>query len=122
MTDQTGNIDAKFSLFNEHWRPKVIARLNGQEMKLVKVQGTFPWHSHDDIEEMFIVWVGQFRVEFRDHISNLGPGDYIVVPRGVEHRTAADDEALVMIFEPAEVRNTGEVTDAVFTAPNNVTI
>jgi quercetin dioxygenase-like cupin family protein len=122
MTDQTGNIAAKFNLFDEHWRPKVIAKLNGQEMKLVKVQGTFPWHTHDDIDEMFIVWAGQFRVEFRDHVSNLGPGDYIVVPRGIEHRTAADDESLVMIFEPAAVRNTGDVTDAVFTAPNDVTI
>jgi mannose-6-phosphate isomerase-like protein (cupin superfamily) len=122
MTEQTGNIDVKFKLFSDHWRPKVIAKLNGQEMKLVKVQGIFPWHTHDDIEEMFIVWSGQFRVEFRDHISNLGPGDYIVVPRGVEHRTAADMQALVMIFEPTDVRNTGDVTDAIFTAPNDVTI
>jgi mannose-6-phosphate isomerase-like protein (cupin superfamily) len=69
-----------------------VAELNGQEVKLVKVQGTFPWHHHDDVEEMFLVWRGRFRAEFRDRIVELGPGELLVVPRGVEHRTAADEE------------------------------
>jgi mannose-6-phosphate isomerase-like protein (cupin superfamily) len=119
---QQGTIAKKFSAFTEHWRPKVIAGLNGQELKVVKVQGVFPWHLHEDCEEMFLVWKGRFRVEFRDHVVEMGPGDYIVVPRGVEHRTAADEEAEVMIFEPAEIRNTGNVLDDTFTAPKGVKI
>jgi uncharacterized protein YjlB len=74
-----------------------VAELNGQEVKLVKVQGTFPWHHHDDVEEMFLVWRGRFRVEFRDRIVELGPGELVVVPCGVEHRTAADEEAEVIL-------------------------
>lgn len=111
-----------FSRFSEHWRPKLIASLNGQEVKVVKVQGVFPWHSHEDIEEMFLVWRGTFRVEFRDRIVTLEPGEMIVVPRGVEHRTAADDEAEVMIFEPAGVVNTGNAEVSEFTAPNGVSV
>lgn len=116
------DIAEKFAKFSEHWRPKVIASLNGQEMKLVKVQGTFPWHSHDDIDEMFIVWRGRFRVEFRDRIVEMEPGQMVVVPRGVEHRTAADAEAEVMIFEPAGVVNTGGAATSGFTAPKGVRI
>lgn len=119
---QQGTIDAKFSAFSEHWRPKIVANLNGQEVKVVKVQGVFPWHLHEDGEEMFLVWKGRFRVEFRDQIIHMGPGEYVVVPRGVEHRTAADEEAEVMIFEPAETRNTGHGVDETFTAPPGVTI
>lgn len=114
------DIADKFSKFSEHWRPKVVASLNGQEVKLVKVQGVFPWRHHDDADEMFLVWRGRFRVEFRDRIADMGPGEFVVVPRGVEHRTAADEEAEVLIFEPAEVRNTGNVEDADFTAPQGV--
>lgn len=119
---QQGDIAAKFQAFSEHWRPKVIASLNGQEVKVVKVQGVFPWHLHESCEEMFVVWRGRFRVEFRDRIVDMGPGEYVVVPRGVEHRTAADEEAEVLIFEPSETRNTGNVVDATFTAPQGVTI
>lgn len=116
------NLDEKFSRFTEHWRPKVIASLNGQEIKIVKVQGEFPWHFHEQEDEFFLVWEGVFRVEFRDHIVELRKGEGVLVPHGVEHRTCADEEALVMIFEPAEVRNTGNVEDATFTAPQGATI
>lgn len=112
----------KFARFSEHWRPKVVAALNGQEVKLVKVQGVFPWHQHDHEDEMFMVWRGRFRVEFRDRIVDMGPGEFVVVPRGVEHRTAADEEAEVLIFEPAAVRNTGNIVDDMFTAPQGATI
>jgi len=122
MELQHGALDEKFARFTEHWRPKVAARLNGQEVRLVKVQGVFPWHSHADAEEMFLVWKGRFRVEFRDHVVDMGPGEFVVVPRGVEHRTAADHEAEVLIFEPAEVVNTGEVVDDRFTAPRGVDV
>ena len=111
------DIGEKFAMFSEHWRPKVAAELNGQELKLVKVKGTFPWHHHEDADEMFMVWRGRFRVEFRDRVADMGPGQFVVVPRGVEHRTAADEEAEVMIFEPAEVVNTGNIHDEAYTAP-----
>ena len=110
-------IDKKFSQFKEHWRPKVIAELNGQEIKLVKFKGEFVWHRHDDADEMFLVWRGSFRVEFRERVVHLSRGEMLVVPRGVEHRTVADDEVEVIIFEPAETLNTGNVTDAGLTAP-----
>jgi len=116
------NITEKFALFSEHWRPKVVASLNGHELKLVKVLGQFPWHVHELEDEMFIVWQGRFRVEFRDHVVELDPGEALVVPHGIEHRTAADQEAEVLCFEPAETRNTGNVEDDYFTAPNAVHI
>ena len=111
------SIPEKFAHFTEQWRPKTIAELNGQELKLVKVKGTFPWHHHETEDELFLVWRGRFRVEFRDRVVELGPGDLLVVPHGVEHRTAADEEAEILIFEPAGVRNTGNVADETYTAP-----
>ena len=112
----------KFATFSDHWRPRVAARLNGQDVRLVKVHGVFPWHSHADAEEMFLVWKGRFRVEFRGRVETLGPGQLIVVPRGVEHRTAADEEAEVLIFEPSDVINTGDAPVSAFTAPQGQTI
>lgn len=114
---QAVDLADKFAAFDDHWRPRIAAQLNGQDVRLVKVQGTFPWHSHADAEEMFLVWKGRFRVEFRDHSVTLDPGQFLVVPRGVEHRTAADEEAEVMIFEPSEVINTGDAPTSEFTAP-----
>jgi mannose-6-phosphate isomerase-like protein (cupin superfamily) len=111
------SIDQKFSVFSDHWRPKVVAQLNGQEIKLIKVQGEFPWHKHEDADEFFLVWKGTFRVEFRNEVVTMEPGECLVVPRGVEHRTCADSEAEVLCFEPAGVRNTGDVVDETFTAP-----
>jgi len=112
----------KFAAFSDHWRPRVAAQLNGQDVRLVKVLGVFPWHSHAEADEMFLVWKGRFRVEFRDRIETLDPGQFIVVPRGVEHRTAADEEAEVLIFEPSEVINTGDAAVSDFTAPQGQTI
>jgi len=122
MTGQVVDLAQKFGGFSDHWRPRVAAQLNGQDVRLVKVRGVFPWHSHADAEEMFLVWKGRFRVEFRDRIESLEPGQFIVVPRGVEHRTAADEEAEVMIFEPSEVINTGDAPTSDFTAPTGQTI
>jgi mannose-6-phosphate isomerase-like protein (cupin superfamily) len=112
----------KFAMIHEHWRPKVVARLNGQEVKLVKFRGDFPWHHHEHEDEMFLVWRGQMAIEFRDRRLTLRRGELCVVPRGVEHRTMADTEAEVLVFEPAETRNTGNVIDKTFTAPNRVVI
>jgi mannose-6-phosphate isomerase-like protein (cupin superfamily) len=116
------SLTEKFALFADHWQPKVAARLNGQEIKLVKAEGVFPWHHHESADEMFLVWRGRLRVEFRDRILDLGPGELCVVPRGVEHRTAADSECEMLVFEPAEVRNTGNVEHPRFTAPNGVAV
>jgi mannose-6-phosphate isomerase-like protein (cupin superfamily) len=84
--------------------------------------GEFPWHVHENEDEFFLAWKGQFRVEFRDHIVRLSPGECVTVPRGVEHRTRADDEAEILCFEPSGVLNTGNVVDATFTAPKNARI
>lgn len=112
----------KFSLIREHWRPKVIGALNGQEVKLVKFKGEFPWHHHEAEDELFLCITGTMSVEFRDRRVDLSPGQMVIVPRTVEHRTLASTEAEVLIFEPAATRNTGNITDAVFTAPNGITI
>jgi len=112
----------KLALIEEHWRPKVVAELNGQEVKLVKFQGEFVWHRHEHEDELFLGVRGRFRVEFRDRSVELGPGQLIVVPRGVEHRTVADEEVEVLLFEPAATRNTGDVDDAKLTAPTGVRI
>ena len=99
-----------------------MAELNGQEVKLVKFQGEFPWHQHVNEDEMFLVWRGRMRLEFRDRVVVLQAGEFCVVPRGVEHRTCAEVEAAVLLFEPAATRNTGNVEDDEFTAPNDVRI
>ena len=122
MSAERINLDDKFSLFTEHWRPKVIARLNGQDVRIVKVKGEFPWHFHEKEDEFFLVWEGVFRVEFRDRIVDLRKGECVVVPRGIEHRTCADEEAQVLIFEPSEVLNTGNVRDETFTAPQGAIV
>ncbi|MCB9850832.1 MAG: cupin domain-containing protein [Phycisphaerales bacterium] len=105
------NLDALFDQFSEHWSPRIVAELNGQHVKLVKFQGPFVWHQHDDADEMFLVHRGSFRMEFRDRHVELGVGDFLVVPRGVEHRPVADAEVEVILFEPAGTVNTGDVAD-----------
>ncbi len=112
----------KFSTFAEHWQPRVAATLNGQEVKLVKILGAFPWHHHDEIDELFFCFRGAFRMEFRDRSVELAAGDMLVVPRGVEHRPVADLEAEILLFEPAGVRNTGNLDDSPFLAANGVTV
>ncbi len=103
------NLQQKFALFGDHWKPKLVGELNGQHVKLVKFQGPFVWHQHDDEDEMFLVVRGRFRLEFRDREITLEEGEFIIVPRGVEHRPVADEEVCVMLFEPAETINTGNV-------------
>lgn len=114
---RTINLEQKFAAFSEHWRPKLVAELNGQEVKLVKIQGEFPWHSHADADELFLCLKGRFRMELRDEVHAVEAGEMFVVPRGVEHRPVAEEEAEILLFEPAGVVNTGEVVDERFTAP-----
>jgi mannose-6-phosphate isomerase-like protein (cupin superfamily) len=116
------SIPEKLALITEHWRPKIVAELNGQEVKLAKFQGTFVWHQHDRADELFLGVAGRFRIEFRDGAIDVGPGELVVVPRGVEHRTVAEQEVAVLLFEPAQTRNTGNVEDARLTAPQDVRI
>jgi len=99
----------KLSLFDERWSPRVVAELNGQEVKLVKLEGEFVWHSHAEEDELFLVLGGTLRMELRDRTIELAPGQLLVVPRGVEHRPVAEGEVHVLLFEPAGTLNTGDV-------------
>ncbi len=111
------NLAEKFALINEHWRPKVVGELNGQEIKLVKFRGAFPWHYHEREDEMIMALRGSFRIKFRDKTIELNEGEFVIVPHGVEHRTVAETEVEVLLFEPAHLLNTGNVVDEKFTAP-----
>ena len=101
------NLAEKFARFHAQWQPKIVGELNGQLVKLVRFQGEFVWHQHEHEDEMFLVVRGSFRMEFRDRVVELGEGEFIVVPRGVEHRPVAEREAQVLLFEPATTVNTG---------------
>ncbi|MGA2211706.1 MAG: cupin domain-containing protein [Bryobacteraceae bacterium] len=103
------NIREKLALFSDHWNPRVVGQLNGQHVKLVKFQGEFVWHHHAAEDEMFLVVRGSFRMDFRDRSVTLNQGEFIIVPRGVEHRPVAEQEVEVMLFEPAEIKHTGDV-------------
>lgn len=116
------NLPEKFALIGEPWRPKVVGELNGQEVKLAKLQGPFVWHHHEAEDELFLLVAGRMRIEFRDRAVELSPGEFLIVPRGVEHRPVAEEGAEVLLFEPAATRNTGNVVDETFTAPQGVRI
>ena len=103
------NLAEAFSGIHDRWKPRIAADLNGQQVKLVKFLGPFVWHHHDHEDEMFLVVRGSFRMEFRDRNVELAAGEFLVVPRGVEHRPVASDEAHVLLFEPASTLNTGNV-------------
>lgn len=107
MTERL-NLHEKFATIRDHWNPRVVADLNGQQVKLVKFQGAFDWHAHADEDELFFVHRGEFTMEFRDRHVTLRAGEMLVVPRGVEHRPVATDECEVMLFEPASTLNTGD--------------
>ena len=122
------NLRDKFSLINDHWNPRIAGELNGQLVKLVKFQGPFTWHHHDNEDELFLVVKGRFKMESREPATEtsgsteqqrdvwIEAGEFIIVPRGVEHRPVADEECEVLLFEPASTLNTGNVRDE-FTVP-----
>jgi mannose-6-phosphate isomerase-like protein (cupin superfamily) len=101
------NLSEKFGLFSEHWSPKIVGELNRQHVKLVKFQGDFVWHSHEAEDEMFLVVKGRFRMDFREREIWLEAGEFIIVPKGVEHKPFAEDEVEVLLFEPTSTVNTG---------------
>ncbi len=105
------NLADKLALFSDHWNPRIVGELNGQHVKLVKFQGEFVWHHHDYEDELFLVVKGRFRMEFRDKHVWLEEGEFLIVPRGVEHRPVADEEVHVLLFEPATTLNTGNVNN-----------
>jgi len=107
VASQKVNLLEAFSRFDEQWSPKLIAELNGQHVRLVKVEGEFVWHHHEHEDELFLVVKGRLVIELRDRTVELGEGELLVVPRGVEHRPVADEEAWILLFEPATTVNTG---------------
>ncbi len=107
MANNPVDLGEKLSLFSEHWSPKVVAQLNDYEIKVVKVQGDFVWHTHDDTDELFLVLTGELTIGLRDGDVVLGPGQLFVVPRGVEHRPTATGEVHALLIEPVGVVNTG---------------
>ena len=107
MTEKI-SLDEKFRLFRDRWRPKVIAAVNSQEVKIVKVKGEFPWHQHDDEDEFFLVWRGRFRVEFRDRVVDMGPGECVVVPEASSTEHAPTRRPRFLMLRAEWGLNTGQ--------------
>jgi len=103
------NIENKFSLFTDHWNPRIVGELNGQHVKLAKLKGEFIWHHHENEDELFYVVKGTLKMEFRDRTETIHEGEMIIVPKGVEHKPVADEEVHVVLFEPATTLNTGNL-------------
>ncbi len=116
------NLAQKFHLFSEQWQPKVIAEMNDYQFKIVKFEGDFIWHSHEDTDETFIVIEGKLRIDFRDGEVEIGPGGLFVVPKGVEHKPYAEHEVKLLLIEPRGVKNTGDGEGGERTAQNDVWI
>jgi len=108
MDHKTINIHEKFSLFTEHWSPKIIAQMNDYHFKIAKIQGEFVWHSHPETDEVFIVVQGEMQIAFRDGVAALEEGEMLVVPKGVEHKPIAEEECHILMIEPAGTLNTGD--------------
>lgn len=121
MTYQAINLKTKFGLFKEQWSPKVIAEMNDYQFKVVRIQGEFVWHDHKDTDETFIVLEGSLRICFRDGHVDLAEGEMYVVPKGIEHKPCAENEAKVLLIEPRGVVNTGDQVSS-RTAEENVWI
>ena len=102
------NLADMFEKFSDHWQPRLAGRVNDMDVRLVKIQGDFEWHSHADEDEMFVVIKGQMRMAFRDRTEIVNAGEFIIVPRGTEHRPGADEECEIMLIEPSTVVNTGD--------------
>lgn len=111
------NVSEKLSLFDDHWNPRIVGELNGQHVKLAKLKGEFVWHQHDEEDEMFYVLDGLLKIEFRDRTVKLSKNEFIIIPKGTEHKPIADEEVSVMLFEPASTLNTGD-TKSDFTKEN----
>ncbi len=111
------NIAEKLDSFTDHWNPRIIAELNGKEIRIAKLKGEFVWHSHENEDEMFLVIKGKLIISFRDGDKTLNEGEFLVVPKGIEHKPFAEEEVSIMLFEPASVLNTGNINND-FTVKN----
>jgi mannose-6-phosphate isomerase-like protein (cupin superfamily) len=105
---QKVNLSEKLSLFADYWNPRIVGELNNQHVKLVKLKGEFVWHKHDLEDELFLVLKGKLKMEFRDKTVELNEQEFLIVPRGVEHRPVAENEVSVLLFEPSSTLNTGD--------------
>jgi mannose-6-phosphate isomerase-like protein (cupin superfamily) len=106
------NLAAKLATFSEHYKPRTVGQFNGHDLMVAKLKGPFIWHKHDETDDFFLVLKGQMRIELRDGVVELGPGDLYVVPKGVEHRPIADEEAHILLIEPTGTPNTGDAKTA----------
>jgi len=102
------NLENKLSLFSDRWNPRIVGELNGQQVKLVKLHGEFVWHKHEDEDELFYVIKGSFDMHFRDRIINIQENEFLIVPKGIDHKPVAEQEVSIMLFEPASTLNTGD--------------
>lgn len=109
MSESPVNLSEKLTQIREYWDPHIVGELNGQHVKLAKLKGDFIWHSHQNEDELFLVLEGVLRLELRDEMVTLQPGEFYIVPRGVEHRPVAEEEVHLLMFEPASTLNTGNV-------------
>lgn len=103
------NVKEKFGLFQDHWSPRIIGQLNGQDVKIAKVKGEFVWHNHKDEDELFYIIKGTLKIEFEDGMRTLKEGDMLIIPKGVEHKPIAEEEVWIMLFEPQAIKHTGNV-------------
>jgi len=103
------NLQEKLSQFQDHWNPRIAGELNGQQVKLAKLKGEFIWHHHEHEDELFLVIKGSLKMEYRDRTEIINAGEFIIVPKGVEHKPVAEEEVEVMLFEPASTLNTGNI-------------
>lgn len=106
---QKVNIQEKLASFSDYWNPRIVGELNGQHVKATKLKGEFIWHHHDHEDELFLVIKGKLKMEFREKTVEVNPGEFIIVPRGIEHKPVADEEVELLLFEPASTLNTGNV-------------
>ena len=118
MEIQKINIKEKLGLFSDHWNPRIVGELNGQQVRLAKFQGEFVWHKHDNEDELFLVLEGSFKMELRDKTIEINKGDFIIIPKGVEHKPSAEKEVQIMLFEPASTLNTGNIPESERTKKN----
>ena len=112
MSDEVVNLAARLATFREHWQPRTVAQLNDYDVMVVKVQGEFVWHKHDDTDDFFLILKGQLDIQMRDRTVTLGPGELFIVPKGVEHRPVARDEVHMLLIEPTGTPNTGDAKTA----------
>jgi len=101
----------RLSRIPDHWHPRIVGELNGQHVKLARLQGEFVWHCHEEEDELFLVLEGTLRMELRDRVIDVGPREFVIIPRGVDHRPVAASEVQVLLFEPAGTLNTGDADD-----------